>query len=163
MSRWPAFFPHQESSSPDTAWNQAVPCDVMVLFLWEMRMGEYGPGETFGLERFKGLPLSHRKSFAGTKGKVRSWFYEQQNRLCCLNPRGRLGSSGGWEGSPPHTGFWREHPWRLKSPLSFSLLCRGRRREVHCVCCWLLVLECSISVLSWDRVNIFGVHITRHK
>lgn len=53
MSRWPAFFPHQESSSPDTAWNQAVPCDVMVLFLWEMGMGNTDQGRRLGWNALK--------------------------------------------------------------------------------------------------------------
>lgn len=54
-----------------------MPSDVIELFLWGMGMGagwgwggEYKPGETFGLESFKGWLLSHRKSFARTKGKV---------------------------------------------------------------------------------------------
>ena len=28
---------------------------------------------------------------------------------------------------------------------------------------WLVVLECSIFLLSWDRVNIYAVFLARHK
>ena len=91
---------------------------------WE----EYKPGETFGLESFKGLLLSHRKSFARTKGEAWS-FYKQQNcrgqvHEADLAPWGNLSLTEDF-------GVNAFGGWRFPSPSPFSSVFI---EEV--VCCW---------------------------